>query len=230
MCLKIFKSSIGRKAVVAVTGLLLSGFVLAHLLGNLQIFLGQEALNSYAEHLQTLPLLLWPARIFLVTVLILHVFFSLQLAVENRRARPVPYAKDETVQAGLPSRTMVISGFMILSFIIYHLLHFTFGVMHPEFFHLLDAKGRHDVYSMMILSFEDPRISGAYVVAMAFLAAHLSHGFGSFAQSLGWVDEKGGERCKRAGIWLAWFIFIGYASIPAASFLGVLKPMIPGGV
>src|SRR3989344_4949413 len=103
MCFGLFISSIGKKMIVAVTGFILLGFVIAHLLGNLQIFLGPEWLNGYAEHLEDLPLLLWPARIFLLLTLIVHVGTSLTLAIENRRARPTPYVFKGTVQASVAS-------------------------------------------------------------------------------------------------------------------------------
>ncbi len=209
--------------MVAVTGLLLVGFVVAHMLGNLQIFMGQEQLNWYAHKLQSAPLLLWPARFFLVLIVAAHIFFSTQLAVENKKARPVAYAVKDTVQASLASRTMVVSGILLTLFIIYHLLHFTFGLAHPEIFHLVDAKGRHDVYSISILSFQNWIISGAYVVAMFFLCFHLSHGLASFPQSLGLSNEK----CQPCLKWMAKavsaIIFIGNSSIPLSVLLGFVE-------
>lgn len=225
MCLGFLKSSIGKKAVMAVTGFFLFGFVLVHMLGNLQIFLGPEALNSYAEHLEDLPFLLWPARLFLLTTLIVHMTVGIQLAIENKNARGlVPYAVKNTVQASVASRTMVMSGLIIFAFIVYHLLHFTWGVTNPEFFHLTDTKGREDVYSMVVLSFRNVYISAAYIFAMAVLCLHLSHGIPSFFQSLGFNDEKWMPKLKCFGIAAAVIIFIGNSSIPAAALLHFLKP------
>ena len=208
---------------MAVTGVFLFGFVVAHMLGNLQIFLGSEALNDYAEHLQNLPTLLWPARIFLLGTLLFHVVVSISLALENRRARPVPYAREATVQASYASRTMVMSGFIILAFLIYHLLNFTFGVTHPQFFSLVDESGRRDVYSMVVMSFREPVVSGVYVAAMALLCLHLSHGLSSLFQSLGLADERSLPALKRAGVALALVVFVGNSSIPVAALLGILK-------
>ena len=209
---------------MAVTGLLLFGFVIAHMLGNLQIFLGPEALNSYAEHLEELPFLLWPARIFLLITLMIHMVAAIQLAIENKKARPVPYAVEKTVQASYASRTMLMSGLVIFAFIVYHLLHFTWGVTTPEFFHLVDSKGREDVYSMVILSFQNASISIAYIVAMAVLCFHLSHGIPGFFQSLGFSDEKSTPGLKIFGAASAVIIFIGNSSIPLAALLHFLKP------
>src|SRR3989338_7464529 len=105
----LFRSSLQKKMVMAVTGLLLTGFVIVHMLGNLQIFLGQDPLNSYAEHLMGLPMLLWPARVFLLGTLAIHLVVAFKLAVENRQARPIGYLHEDTVQASYASRTMVMS-------------------------------------------------------------------------------------------------------------------------
>ncbi len=217
------KSSIGRKAITAVTGLILFGFVVVHMLGNLQVFLGQEALNGYAEHLEDLIFLLWPARIFLLITILIHIGVTLSLALENRKARPVSYAKKDTVQASLASRTMVLTGLIILSFIVYHLLHFTFGLTNPEASGLLDMKGRHDVYSMVILSFQNYKISGVYILAMFFLCVHLSHGLASAPQSLGLNSEKWAPVFKCTARVLALLIFLGNTSMPVAALMGFLK-------
>ncbi len=228
MCFGILKSSLGKKVVMAVTGLMLLGFVIAHLAGNLQIFLGADWLNEYSEHLEEMPLLLWPARVLLGTALVLHMVTALRLAIENKNARPVPYAVQSTVQASLPSRTMVLTGLSVFLFIVYHLLHFTWGVTNPEFCHLTDPQGREDIYSMVILSFQNPAISSVYLLALFILSLHLGHGASSFLQTLGLTREPMLKTMKKAGVVLGWLIFIGFASIPAASLLGVLKPLQGG--
>lgn len=225
MCFERLKSSIGRKSVVAVSGIFLFLFVVAHMLGNLQIFLGPEALNSYAEHLKSLPFLLWPARIFLLLTLIIHMGVSISLAIDNRKARPVGYAYKKTVQASTASLTMVVSGMIVFLFIVYHLLHFTFGATHPQFFELVDPQGRQDVYSMVILSFREVWVSVSYVIAMAVLCVHLSHGFQSFFQSLGFNNEKNKRCLRKAAVMISTLIFIGNASVPLAAFFGFLKPL-----
>jgi succinate dehydrogenase / fumarate reductase, cytochrome b subunit len=228
MCLALLKTSVGKKAVVSVTGLVLMGFLVAHLLGNLQIFFGPKWLNDYSEHLLGLPLLLWPARAILLGALILHMALSLQLAVQNRKARPVRYIKEGTVQVTIASRSMVLSGLAIFLFIVYHLMHFTWRTAHPEVAHLTDPTGRHDVYSMVVLSFQNTAIASVYIAAMFVLCMHLRHGSYSFLQSLGWTPEGEQKRFRLYGESFAWLIFLGYVSIPGAVWLGLLKPLQAG--
>ena len=225
MCFKLLKSSVGMKYVMAVTGIFLSLFVIAHLLGNLQIFLGPDALNGYSEHLEELPYLLWPARVILLTALLLHIRTAFCLAIANKKARPIPYGVQDTVQTSYASRTMLITGPLISAFLIYHLLHFTFGVTHPQYAHLHDAQGRDDVYSMVILSFRDWRVSAGYMIAMMLLFFHLSHGLSSLFQSLGLNNDAWKRKLKKGGVILAGLIFLGFASIPLASLLGWIKPL-----
>ena len=224
---KFITSSIGRKYVMAVTGIFLFGFVVAHMLGNLQIYLGQDALNSYAEHLEEMPWLLWPARVFLLLTLLTHIFVSMSLAIENRAARPVRYAHQNTIQASYASRTMVMSGIIIFLFIVYHLLHFTFGKIQPQFFEHMDVKGREDVYGMVVHGFQNIYVSASYIAAMAVLCLHLSHGLQSLFQSLGIRTQKTGPWIKKMALSLSLFIFIGNASIPISILLGLIK--LPGG-
>lgn len=226
--LSFFKSSIGKKYIVAVTGFLLFGFVVAHMLGNLQIFLGQEALNSYAEHLKELPALLWPARILLLAALIAHVGVAITLARQNRAARPIGYAYQNTVKASYASRTMVASGLIIFLFVIYHLLHFTFCVAHPDYCGRLDPKGRQDVYSMVVLSFQNIGISGVYILAMAALCNHLSHGLASMFQSTGLRSRATDAAIKKFAATFSLLIFIGNSAIPVSVLLGWIK--LPGGL
>jgi len=214
--------------IVAVTGFILLGFVIVHMLGNLQIFLGQDQLNAYAEHIQELPFLLWPARVFLLLTLLIHMTVAINLAIENKNARPIRYVHGDTVQASFASRTMVMSGLIIFAFIVFHLLHFTFDKIHPEFSNLQDSKGRDDVYSMVVLSFRDPLIAVSYIAAMAVLCFHLSHGLSSFFQSLGLNNEGMRAKIKWAGYALALIIFIGNSSMPLAALLGFLQ--LPKGV
>jgi len=223
-----FASSVGKKFLMAVSGVVLVGFVAAHLLGNLQIFLGQEAINRYAAFLQSATDLLWPARLFLLAMVGTHIVTSIQLTLEADAARPTPYERKQFIQASLASRTMIYSGFLILGFIVYHLLHFTFLKVHPEYSHLTDARGRHDVYSMMVLSFQRPEICAAYIVPIFFLCFHLSHGISSMFQSLGFNTERTRAGLSAWGARLAWLLFLGYASIPLACFFGWVK--LPPGV
>lgn len=220
-----YRSSIGKKFIVAITGLILIGFIVGHLLGNLQIFLGPEWINSYSEHLRQLGPLLWVIRVFLLVAVVLHIYFTIWLAIDNRRARPVAYARKEHVKATFASRSMALSGLVVLAFILYHLAHFTVRVTDPRFLLLkADPLNRYDVYSMMVYGFQNVIVSSFYVLAMFLLTLHLTHGTSSFFQSLGLNDKKLTPRLARFGRIFAWLIFIGYTSIPVAVLLGLVQP------
>ena len=184
------KSSIGAKVVMGVTGAMLVGFVIMHMLGNLQVFLGQDALNAYAKSLHDLGGLLWVARLGLIGAVLLHIASGLRLASLNSAARPVAYANETTVQASFASRYMRMSGLLLLAFIAYHLAHFTLGLTHPDHKALTDSMGRPDVYSMLILGFKQPSVALSYVVAMVLLWFHLNHGASSLFKSLGLRHPK----------------------------------------
>jgi succinate dehydrogenase / fumarate reductase cytochrome b subunit len=223
-----FGSSIGRKLVVAVTGVLLLGFLLAHLAGNLQVFLGQDRLNAYAEGLRHLGPLLWVARIGLLAIALLHVVLTLQLAAENRAARGSAYAASGSVQTRASTRSMLLTGLMLLLFVLYHLSHFTWRLVHPEFSQRLDAAGRPDVYSMLVGSFGQPLIAVPYVAAMVLLGLHLSHGVSSFFQTMGWRHPRREKLLARLGPAVGTLIAAGYIAIPLAVQAGVVR--LPPGV
>ena len=218
-------SSIGRKYVVAVTGVILILFVIGHLLGNLQIYLGPEWINAYSQHLRDLGPLLWLIRGFLLVAVLLHIYFTLLLAIENRRARPDRYTGKEHVKATWASRHMAVSGLVVLAFIIFHLLHFT-GRNFNARFPLLkaDPLNRYDVFSMMVYGFQNVYVSIFYIVGLFLLTLHLTHGSSSFFQSLGLNNKHLTPRLARAGRILAWLLFIGYVSIPVAVLLGFIQP------
>lgn len=218
-------SSIGKKIIVAVTGLVLIGFIVGHLLGNLQIFFGPEYINSYAEKLRSLGVFLWVIRAALLATVLLHIYYTIRLAIDNRRARPVAYAKKDHVKATFASRSMTLSGLVLLAFIVFHIAHFTVRVTDPRFQLLkADPLNGYDVYSMMVYGFQNAIVSGFYILAMFLLALHLSHGSSSFFQSLGLNDKKMTPRLARGGRIFAWMIFVGYTSMPVAVLLGLLKP------
>ena len=218
------RSSIGRKYIVAITGVILIGFIIGHLLGNLQIFIGPDAVNQYAVSLRNLGPLLWAVRIFLLVAVVLHIYFTIRLAIDNRAARPQAYARKDHVKATFASRTMALSGLLVLAFILYHLAHFTFLVVNPQYAELHDAQGRHDVFSMMVYGFQNPIVSTFYVIAMFLLTLHLTHGTSSFFQSLGLNDKTLTPKLAWGGRIFAWLIFAGYTSIPVAVLLGLVKP------
>ena len=217
-----FNSSIGRKYVVGLTGIALILFLIAHLLGNLQIFAGPKAINDYAAFLESVPQLVWPARIGLLVMFVLHFSFALKLYLENRAARPKSYALEDTVQATVASRIMALSGTIILMFVIGHLLHFTLGIILPEYAELQDAQGRHDVYSMVIKGFQVTPIALFYVLALLLLWSHLSHGISSVFQSLGISHSKKGV-IGNLGPVLSSILIIGYVSIPLSVMFGLVK-------
>jgi succinate dehydrogenase / fumarate reductase cytochrome b subunit len=220
---RFYQSSLGKKYIMAVTGFALFVFVIIHMLGNLQIFLGPGPINSYAEFLKARPALLWTARIGLLAVALLHIVSALQLARANRAARPVKYEENKVVAAGLASQTILFSGLIILAFIIYHLLHFTVGVTHPELLQLRDSLGRHDVYRMMVIAFSNIGISVFYIVSMGLLLLHLSHGVSSLFQSLGLRRKamvRGIDRFARVS---ALVIFLGNCAIVIAVLMGYVK-------
>jgi succinate dehydrogenase / fumarate reductase cytochrome b subunit len=221
----LFRSSVGKKFIMAITGMALFLFVVLHLLGNLQFFLGPETLNRYGAFLQGNLELIWPARIGLLIIVGLHIWSAIKLAVENRAARPQPYAQQEIVAASYASRTMVWSGFIIAAFIIYHLLHFTVQVpavnlTGKNFTTLEDAKNQHDVFRMMVIGFQSRVVAIFYIFAMWLLFLHLSHGVSAMFQSLGWKSPGYGSLIARFSVVASWLIFVGYISIPIAVQLG----------
>ena len=211
--------------IVAVTGIILILFVIGHLLGNLQIFLGPNWINGYSEHLRELGPFLWLIRIFLLVTVIVHIYVTIRLAIDNRRARPEAYIDKEHVKATFASRHMVMSGLIVLAFIIYHIAHFTVRVTDPRFALLkADPLNHYDVYSMMVYGFQNYFVSAFYVLGLWLLALHLSHGSSSFFQSLGLNNKTLTPRLAFGGRVFAWLLFIGYTSIPVAVLLGLVKP------
>jgi len=220
-----YHSSVGKKMIVAITGIILILFVIGHLLGNLQIFLGPAWINGYSEHLRELGPFLWLIRIFLLVTVIVHIYVTIRLAIDNRRARPEAYIDKEYVKATFASRHMVMSGLIVLAFIIYHIAHFTVRVTDPRFALLkADPLNHYDVYSMMVYGFQNYFVSAFYVLGLWLLALHLSHGSSSFFQSLGLNNKTLTPRLAFGGRVFAWLLFIGYTSIPVAVLLGLVKP------
>ena len=218
-------SSVGRKMVVAATGVILILFVIGHLLGNLQIYLGPDWINSYSKHLHDLGPILWMIRVFLLVSVILHIYFTILLAIENRRARPEAYRDRNYVKASWASRHMVVSGLVVLAFVVYHLAHFTFRTTDARFALLKpDPLGRYDVFSMMVYGFQNVYVSGFYIIGLFLLTLHLTHGSSSFFQSLGFNNERLTPKLSAGGRIFAWLLFIGYVSIPITILFGLIKP------
>jgi succinate dehydrogenase / fumarate reductase cytochrome b subunit len=221
-----YSSTIGKKVIVAGTGFFLILFVIVHMLGNLQMFAGQDAVNGYAKALKSFPVLLWTARIGLLVFFVLHAVTAFQLKRLNQAARPDSYANFGTVQATVSSRIMAFTGAFVLLYVIGHLLHFTLGVLLPENFARVDSQGRHDVYSMVVLGFLDPAVSLIYIAAMLILFSHLRHGISSLFQTAGFHHARYTPVIEILGPALAALIVLGYISIPLGVLAGVIR--LPG--
>jgi succinate dehydrogenase / fumarate reductase cytochrome b subunit len=220
------RSSIGAKQIMAVTGLGLVLFALAHMLGHLGMFAGQDAYNAYADTLQGLGALKWIVRGGLLAIFVIHVAAAIRLVSINRAARPVRYAVYRPVTATAAGRTMAWTGVVVLAFIVYHLVHFTFGMIQPEHFHTLDPLGRYDAYSMFVYGFQSVPIYASYAVAIALLSAHLAHGTVSWVQSLGLRHPKYDPIVRAMGPVLTAILFVGYMAPPTAVLFGIIK--LPG--
>jgi succinate dehydrogenase / fumarate reductase cytochrome b subunit len=224
LLVRLFQSSLGKKYIVAITGVLLFGFVIIHLLGNLQFFLGWESLNAYASFLKSTPELLWPARLGLLAVVILHITAAVKLWQENRAARPEKYgARKPPVAASFASRTMILSGLIIFAFIVFHLAHFTVGLVDRNLLLVEDLKGRHDVHAMMLIGFASPVVSIFYIVAMGLICLHLSHGVSSMFQSLGLKNRSWNRAIDQFAKIASVAIFIGACAIVIAAWTGLVK-------
>ncbi len=223
------KSSLGKKYVMAGTGVLLFLFVVGHLVGNLQVFGPPELINNYAHFLQSKPLMVWGARIGLLVIIALHVTTAVQLTVANKAARPIGYSGGEAYGSTWQSRYMLMSGLVIMAFIIYHLAHFTVrlpginGV--GDFTQLkttLHGEPVPDVYAMMILGFQVWWVAAFYLVAQALLFIHLSHGLSSAFQSFGLRDHVWWPRLQFVTKAASIAIFIGYSLIPISIYLRIV--------
>ena len=214
--LTFFRTTVGKKAAMAVSGVVLFGFVLAHLAGNLQIYEGPKKLDDYARFLRSVPALLWGARIVLLAMVAVHIASSVQLALIKRRARPIRYVKKETLQANYATRTMYWSGPIVLCFIVYHLLHLTFGAVRLPFH-------EGDVYANVVAGFQVVPVSLFYIVSMVLLGMHLNHGLWSLFQSLGLFHPRFTPLLKTLAGVLSLLIVVGNISIPISVLAGWVK-------
>lgn len=213
---RFWRSTIGKKVVMGVTGVLLVLFVILHMAGNLQMFLGADVMNRYAAVLKASEELLWLMRLGLLTAAVLHIVSAYQVTMINRAARPVGYAQREPQVSTLASRTMRLGGVIIALFIIYHLGHFTTGHFHPAFSHT-------QVYGNVIIGFSSPWVVLFYVVAMAFLGLHLFHGAWSAFRTLGVAKPSPAPLHRRVALAIAIVVWAGFTVIPVAVLLGLLN-------
>ena len=218
-----FQTSVGNKVVVALTGLGLVSFVMFHMLGNLQIFEGPSALNTYAAFLRDMPILLWVIRVGLLILAILHVGLAIQLSMRNRHARPTGYVNRTYRQASVASRTMAVSGLVLLAFLLFHLLHLTAGMIDPLSPDHLDSEGHGDVYGKLVHAFRNPIMVVLYLMGQVGLAFHLSHAVSSSVQTLGLEYGAFNRLFNAAGPSVAFVVVLGNVAIVLAIFLGVVK-------
>ena len=222
---EVWSSTIFQKWVMAVTGILLVGFLLGHLSGNFLIFLGPDHMNEYGVELREMlhGAAIWVVRAGLVLAFVLHIWSGIKLAALNRQARGGKNAKFEARRSTPASRTMIYSGLLILFYLLYHLAHFTWGTVHGEFYHYVDELGRHDVYRMVIESFQQPVISITYILAMIVTGLHLNHAIQSALQTLGVNHRRYTPIIRKAGPALAILLALGFISIPLSILLGLVK-------
>jgi succinate dehydrogenase / fumarate reductase cytochrome b subunit len=208
-------SIIGKKIFLGLSGMVLLGFIVGHLLGNLSFFAGSDAINSYAYFLHSHKGLLYTARFFLLFMLVTHIYFSISLTWVNYASRETDYILKKNMRASLASRTMLYSGVAILVFLVFHLLHFTMGKIQPEFYGILDEKNRINVYFMIIRNFSLPLISAVYITAMLCLGMHLSHAFFSVCQTFSIINtQKTIHKARNLSQLISVVIIAGYILIP----------------
>lgn len=217
--LTLYDTTIGKKAVMALSGLVLFGFVIGHMIGNLQVFAGPEKLNAYAAFLKGTPALLWGTRIVLVAAVLAHIATSAQLWSRSNEAKAGGYRVKKTRATNYAALTMMLSGPIVLLFIIFHLAHFTYpglGLGAAEFSHT-------DVYSNVVSSFRVPWVAGIYIVANLLLGFHLHHGAWSLFQSLGLSHPRYDDKRKNLARGLATFVVAGNVIMPLAVLTGIVK-------
>jgi succinate dehydrogenase / fumarate reductase cytochrome b subunit len=240
-----FRSSIGRKILMALSGIVLTLFVVGHLVGNLQVFEAPDRINGYADFLQSQGALLWTARVVLLVAVIVHVWAATVLTLENKRARgeAIRYEVRHTIRATLASRTMRWTGYIVLAFVLYHLAHFSLGMVQTATFKeslkhyqmqsdyrvmgltaVPAGKEVLDVHSMVILGFQNTIVALFYILAVGLLSYHLAHGFDSMFQTLGLRSGKIAGALRKLSVVLWTLYFLGNLAIPGAVLLGKLQP------
>jgi succinate dehydrogenase / fumarate reductase cytochrome b subunit len=229
---------------MAISGLILAGFALSHMIGNLQMFSAPEKINLYAHFLQHLnPMALWGFRGFLLLCVAVHIWTGITLAIENRIARPEKYDVKATRVATLSAKTMPVTGIVLLGFIVFHIIHFTVKVclmdyakyksvalenMHQKLFDVVDypifkGEGLHDVYNMVVDGFSVTWVAVFYIISMILLFTHLSHGCSSFFQTIGIRNEKWRYILNKLGILYALVVMLGFIAVPAGVLAGLIK-------
>lgn len=219
------RGHIAKKITMAITGLIMLLYLIAHLIGNLLIFKGPSGINSYAMTLREFGLLLWIIRIIMLTAFLLHLTFAIQVTLENKKARPLSYKFKKHIRSTFASRNMIWTGVIIGLYLIYHLLNFTFPVISPTLSakRNLDIFQRPDIFSMVFMNFKKTGVSFIYATGLTALAFHLSHGIQSLFQTLGLNNEHTLPVMVKAAIVVSIILLIGFLSIPTSISTGLMR-------
>jgi succinate dehydrogenase / fumarate reductase cytochrome b subunit len=225
-------SSVGAKLLVALSGLGLTLYVAFHMIGNLKVFQGRDAINGYAYFLKhDLGMLLWIARGGLLVIFILHIVLAVRLKLRSVAARPVAYQRRRDVRTTTAGRTMIWTGIVVGLFTLFHLAHFTFGWVkgvettsgeYRNYLELTDEKGRHDVYAMVVAGFTEPWLAVLYIAAQLALFVHLVHGVQSSFQTLGLKNRRFGRLIWWLGLLVALVVLLGNLAIVVGVWSGVV--------
>jgi succinate dehydrogenase / fumarate reductase, cytochrome b subunit len=228
--MQLLTSSIGRKILMAITGQAMVLFAVIHLLGNSSIFGWLPGgINAYAHHLHSLPApIIIGFRLGLLVFVCVHIWFGIQLTIENRGGRPKEYAVKSTQKATFASENMIWTGVLLMAFILYHLAHFTFQIINPDtaaLNHLVPLHGDNvpNVLGMVVSAFQNMLVTLIYAGAMLILFLHLSHGIQSFFQTMGWSNDRVQPFLTKAGTLAALALFLGYAAVPLTILLRILN-------
>jgi succinate dehydrogenase cytochrome b subunit len=215
---RFWRNSVGLKAAMSVSGMILALFLLEHVVGNVLIYAGRATINGFAATLESpfLVWLVWIVRVLLAVAFVIHAASGITLYLQRRRARPVPYHHRHNVQASVASRTMIWSGLVILAYVIYHLLHLTFGVAHP------DWHGLRDTYDNVVLGLRVAGSAAAYLIAMLALGFHLWHGLYAMLPSVGWRERRYIGGVRSAAALVGTLLALAFASIPVAVVTGLV--------
>jgi succinate dehydrogenase cytochrome b subunit len=214
--IQIWNSTVGKKIVMALTGAIGVGYLVAHVSGNLLVFAGPEKINNYAALLKSNPGLLWTARAILIVAVLLHIIAAYQLARMSQKSRPIGYERWRALGSDFASRTMRWTGAIVGLFIVYHLLHFTLGTVHPNF-------DERNVYHNIISGFQVWYVSAIYIIAMLALSLHLYHGAWSMFESLGINHLKYNRLIRVLTTVITVVVIVGFISIPVAVLLGFIS-------
>jgi succinate dehydrogenase / fumarate reductase cytochrome b subunit len=220
-----YRSTIGKKVIMAATGLIGIAFVIGHMAGNLQAFIGRDKLNAYGALLHgPLAELLWVVRLVLIVAVVLHVLMAYQLTMRARAARPIGYHERAPQVSTWASRTMRWGGVLLLLFIVLHILHFTTGQIDPaDWRRRLDTAGRHDVYGNLVASFRIWWVAAFYVLAMIFLGLHLYHGAWSSVRTLGYAKPSPRPLHRRIALIVAAIVWLGFTIVPLGVLAGLIR-------